>query len=106
MIDLVKPPTDNLYKFAAIFGLILIMVGFVFPPSLFYRSSLELLKTSAGEDELEAYQKFAVERNWILDERKMQVAAERNKLQQRLDNLDSHKEMRVSRVRSINWKRR
>ena len=87
MIDLIKPPTDNLYKFAAIFGLILIVVGFVFPPMLFYRSSLELLKSVAGEDELEAHQKFAVERNWILDERKMHVEAERNKLQQRLDNL-------------------
>lgn len=88
MIDLIKPPTDNLYKFVAIFGLILIVVGFIFPPTLFYRSSLELLKSVAGEDELEAHQKFAVERNRIFNERKMQVAAERNKLQQRLDNLD------------------
>src|ERR1041384_7117063 len=97
MIDLIKPPTDNLYKFAAIFGLVLIVVGFVFPPWLFYRSSLELLKSFAGQDELEVYQKFAADRNWVFDERKMQVAAEQAKLQQRLDALVQSQSASVSR---------
>lgn len=87
MIEFIKPPTDNLYKFAAIFGLVLIVVGFTFPPWLFYQSSLQYLKSLAGDDELAAHKKFAEVRNRVLKERRETVAAERAKLQQRLDNL-------------------
>ena len=87
MWDLIKPPTDNLYKFAATFGLVLFVVGFVVPPWVFYRSSLEYLKSLAGEDELAAYKKYADERNKIFEERRKKVEAEQVRLQQRRDNL-------------------
>ena len=86
-LDLIKPPTDNLYKFAAVFGLILVVVGFVFPPWLFYRSSLEYLKSAAGKDDLAAHQKFAQVRYRVLSERWSQLALERARLQQRLNSL-------------------
>lgn len=91
MIDLIKPPTDNLYKFAALFGLVLFVVGFVFPPWLFYQSSLEYLKSLAGDDELAVHKKFTEERNNILEARKEQVKLELDNLQKRLDNLASSK---------------
>lgn len=89
IVDLIKPPTDNLYKFAAIFGLVLFVGGLVFPPWLFYQSSLELLKTVAGKDELAAHEKFAQERKQQLERRKNQAETELKQLQARLGNLAS-----------------
>lgn len=90
MVDLLKPPTDNLYKFAAIFGLVLIVVGFVFPPWVFYRSSLEYLKSLAGEDELNAYKKFADERSRTLDARTQQARDELDQIQKQRDSLQTN----------------
>lgn len=87
MFDLLKPPTDNLYKFAAIFGLVLIVVGFIFPPWVFYRSSLEYLKSLAGEDDLTAYRKFAEARSRTLDARTQQAKDELDQIQKQHDSL-------------------
>jgi len=89
MFELIKPPTDNLYKFAAIFGLVLFVVGFVFPPWLFYQSSLELLKTVAGNKELRAHEKFAEERRRQLETRKNEAETQLEQLQARLSSLAS-----------------
>jgi len=89
MMDLIKPPTDNLYKFTAIFGLVLFVGGLVLPPWLFYQSSLELLKTVAGKDELAAHELFAQERKQQLERRKNQAETELKQLQARLSNLAS-----------------
>src|SRR6185295_11203044 len=89
MLDLIKPPTDNLYKFAAIFGLVLFVVGFVFPPWLFHQSGLELLKAVAGKEELAAHEEFALERIQQLETRKNQVETQLKQLQARLSALGS-----------------
>ena len=83
-VDLIKPPTDNLYKFLAMFGTIVFLVGFIFPPMMFYQSSLEFLKSLGGDKELAVHEEFAVQRKRSFEERKRQLAAEAADLQNRL----------------------
>ena len=90
MFDLLKPPTDNLYKFAALFGLVLIVVGLFFPPWIFYRSSLEYLKSLAGEDDLTAYKKFTEARSRTLDARTQQAKDELDQIQKQRDSLKTN----------------
>lgn len=87
MIDLVKPPTDNLYKFIAVAGLVLMVLGLIYAPWLFYRSTWETLKSAEADAELEVHRKFAKERQKTLDERKQRVEAERDTLKKRIAQL-------------------
>ena len=87
MIDLVKPPTDNLYKFIAVGGLVLMVLGVIYAPWLFYRSTWETLKSAQADAELEVHRKFAKERQKTLDARKQQIEVERDTLKKRIAEL-------------------
>jgi hypothetical protein len=87
MIDLVKPPTDNLYKFIALAGLVLVVLGVIYAPWLFYRSTWETLKLEQLNAELKVHRKFAEERQKTLDARKQQLEAERDTLKKRIAEL-------------------
>lgn len=87
MIDLVKPPTDNLYKFIALAGLVLVVLGLIYAPWLFYRSTWETLKLAQLNAELNVHRKFAEERQKTLDERKRRLEVERDTLKKRIAEL-------------------
>lgn len=89
MIDLIKPPTDNLYKFAAVFGLVLFVGGLFFPPWLFHQSGLELLKAVAGNKELAVYETLGEERKQQLKTRTQQAETQLKQLQDRISHLAS-----------------
>lgn len=44
MMDFLKPPTDNLYKFVAMSGLVLFLVSMTYPPWLSYRFSSSIFE--------------------------------------------------------------
>lgn len=58
MMDFLKPPTDNLYKFVAMSGLVLFLVSMTYPPWLSYRFSSSIFElekdTKILELEIEA----------------------------------------------------
>jgi len=89
MMDLLKPPTDNLYKFMTVGGIVLTVVGVIFPPMFFQQTAMEYLAHLHGRDELKVHEKFTKERLETLELRKQQTADEKNKLQQRLNQLTS-----------------
>jgi hypothetical protein len=41
-MDFLKPPTDNLYKFVPIPGLLLVLVSLTYPPWLSYRLNISI----------------------------------------------------------------
>ena len=41
-MDFLKPPTDNLYKFLAMSGLLLLLVSQTYPPCLYYRLNISM----------------------------------------------------------------
>jgi len=43
-VNIPLPPTDNLYKFIAIFGLVVTVVGFVFPRILIFDLQTQIIK--------------------------------------------------------------
>jgi len=51
--DFLKPPTDNLYKFMCIVGLILFLVSVTYPPWLLHRSTLALLEAQRDSELLQ-----------------------------------------------------
>ncbi len=57
-----QPPTDNLYKFMAVSGIVLIIAGFFVPPVFFLQAGMEYLTQLRGSDELKVQRKFTAER--------------------------------------------
>ena len=89
MMSLFTPPTDNLYKFLAVSGVVLVIAGFYFPPVFFRQTGMEYLEQLRGSKELEVREEFAKERLDTLTLREQQTLDEKNKLQKRLDGLKS-----------------
>lgn len=88
-MDLLKPPTDNLYKFMAVGGIVLAVVCIIFPSMFFLQTSAEYLAYLRGRDELKVHEKFTKERLETLELRKQQTTDEKNKLEERLNQLTS-----------------
>lgn len=89
MMSLFTPPTDNLYKFVALSGIVLIVAGLTIPPVFFHQTGMEYLAQLHDSKEFEVQEKFVNERLPILDGRKEQVLNQKDNLQQRLDRLKS-----------------
>jgi hypothetical protein len=89
MMSLFTPPTDNLYKFLAVSGIVFFIAGVYFPPVFFRQTGMEYLAQLRSSDELKAHEKFVDQRLKILDARKQQALEDKDKLQQRLDKLKS-----------------
>ena len=85
----ITPPTDNLYKFMAVGGLVLIIAGVTVPPVFFQQTGFEYLAQLRGSDELKVHQEFARQRQETLNHREQQARDEKQKLQKRLDELNS-----------------
>jgi hypothetical protein len=89
MMDLLKPPTDNLYKFIAVSGVVLIVAGLAYPPVFFHQTGMEYLTQVRSSKELEVHEKFIKERLETLNLRQQQAIDEKTKLQKRLNELNS-----------------
>ena len=87
MMDIFTPPTDNLYKFMALSGIVLILAGVIVPPVFFQQTGMEYLAQLRSSDELGVQEKFVKERLDTLKSREQQASSEKDKLQQRLDKL-------------------
>jgi hypothetical protein len=52
-MDFLKPPTDNLYKFLAMSGLLLFLVSMTYPPWLYYRLNISIYELEKDSKILE-----------------------------------------------------
>jgi hypothetical protein len=86
MMSLFTPPTDNLYKFMALAGVVLI-AAFAVPLVIFHQAGTEYLDQLRGSKELAVQERFTKDRLGMLEGRKQQVLDQKNKLQNRLDGL-------------------
>lgn len=86
MLSLFTPPTDNLYKFMALSGIVLV-AAFGVPLVFFHQAGTEYLDQLFGSKELEVQEKFANERLGMLEGRKQQLLNRKNELQNRLNGL-------------------
>jgi len=87
MMDVLQPPTDNLYKFLAVSGVVLFIAGMFAPLVLFQQTGMEYLEQLRGSEELQVQEKFTNERLETLKQRELQATEEKKKLQKRLDGL-------------------
>src|SRR5690349_2470164 len=87
MMDVFQPPTDNLYKFMAVSGIVLIVAGVLGPPVFFQQTGMEYLAQLRGSEELRVQEKFTNERFKTLKNREDQARDQKDKLQKRLDGL-------------------
>lgn len=88
-MSIFTPPTDNLYKFVALSGIVLFLAGFLIPPVFFQETGMEYLKQLRGSDELQVQERFVNQRLETLKLRERQAIDERDKLQRRLVELNA-----------------
>ncbi|HKR15386.1 MAG TPA: hypothetical protein VJT15_25190 [Pyrinomonadaceae bacterium] len=88
-MSIFTPPTDNLYKFVALSGIVLFLAGFLIPPVFFQETGMEYLKQLRGSDELQVQERFVNQRLETLKLRERQAIDERDKLQKRLVELNA-----------------
>ncbi len=86
-MDFVKPPTDNLYKFQALSGLLIILISLIYPLWLFHKATLGYLAAENEEAQLTIQRRFTSARQEMLGRRKTAVAAEQDDLRKRIDEL-------------------
>lgn len=89
MMSLFTPPTDNLYKFLALTGLVFIAVGLAIPAVFFRQTGMEYLAQLRGSQELEVQEEFTNQRLETLKHREQEAIGRRTILQKRLDGLNS-----------------
>lgn len=87
MMDVFQPPTDNLYKFMAVGGIVLIVAGVLGPPVFFQQTGMEYLAQLRGSEELRVQEKFTNEQLETLKLREQQAKDQKDKLQKRLEAL-------------------
>ena len=88
MTSLFTPPTDNLYKFMALSGIVLV-VAFFIPLVFFRQTAMEYLAQVRGSKELEVQEKFVNQRLETLKLRQQHLIDTKNKLQKRLEGVNS-----------------
>ena len=86
-MDFLKPPTDNLYKFQALAGLLIILISLVYPLWFFHKATLGYLAAENEEAQLTIQRRFTLARQDMLTKRKTAIAAERDDLRKRIDQL-------------------
>lgn len=79
MMSIFTPPTDNLYKFMALSGIVLI-AAFIVPLLFFYQAGMEYLQQLRGSRELQAQERLVNERLETLNRRKENRNEELQKL--------------------------
>lgn len=83
-MSIFTPPTDNLYKFVALSGIVLFLAGFLIPSVFFQETGMEFLEQLRGSDELRVQEEFVKQRLETLEGRGNEARAQRDKLQNEL----------------------
>lgn len=86
-MSIFTPPTDNLYKFMALSGIVLI-IAFIVPLLFFHQTGMEYLEQVRGSKELEVQEKFVNQRLETLKLRDKEAKDEKQELQKRLAGLN------------------
>ena len=81
-------PTDNLYKFMAVGGIILVIAGVYYPPIFFHQTGMEYLAQLRTDKEYKVHQEFISQRLKTLAEREQKAKNQRTVLETRLAGLN------------------
>jgi hypothetical protein len=87
-MSIFTPPTDNLYKFMALSGIVL-MVAFIVPLAFFHQTGMEYLAQLRGSKELQVHEEFTNQRLETLKLREQQAIDRKKKLQKRLEGMNA-----------------
>jgi hypothetical protein len=66
LFELIKPPTDNLYKFHALVGLLLVLVSITYPVWLYHQALLLYFAARNEESQLQIQAEYVQERRNLL----------------------------------------
>lgn len=89
--DLLTPPTDNLYKFQAIAGLLLILVSVSYPPWLFHKAIVGYLAAENEKVQLQTQATFAQRRLDTLQRRLDTLLEDPDTLKSSMDALENRR---------------
>lgn len=99
-MDLLTPPTDNLYKFQAIAGLLLILVSVTYPPWLYHKAIMAYLAAEHEKVQLQTQATFAQSRRDTLERRRQTLLDDPDKLKQSIHDLESKQQETSDSARS------
>ncbi|HSE15582.1 MAG TPA: hypothetical protein VLB46_00930 [Pyrinomonadaceae bacterium] len=92
MLDLIRPPTDNLYKFQALVGLLLVLVSITYPVWLFRQALLLYFAARNEESQLQIQAEYVQERQNLLQNQMSSMLDDPDqlkKLKERIDDLEN-----------------
>lgn len=99
--DLLTPPTDNLYKFQAIAGLLLTLVSVSYPPWLFHKAIVGYLAAENEKVQLQTQATFAQERRNTFQRRLATMLDNPDVLKKSIDDLENKREPSDSETAQI-----
>jgi hypothetical protein len=89
MLDFLKPPTDNLYKFQSLAGLILLLFCLSYPPWLFHRALVAKFDADRRVAELRVEAAIAQDRRDVIRDRFDGNEKKKNHLEQKIHELEN-----------------
>lgn len=98
MIDFLKPPTDNLYKFMTLSGLILLLFSLSYPPWLLNKTKLAIYDAQRDLEILEMEQEADKTKYDEFNRQAAEMLADRELVERQLDAL----EKRIKSSKSAN----
>jgi hypothetical protein len=87
-MSIFTPPTDNLYKFMALSGIVL-MVAFIVPLAFFHQTGMEYLAQLRGSKELQVHEEITNQPLETLNLREQQAIDRKKKHQKRLEAMNA-----------------
>ena len=96
MFELIKPPTDNLYKFQALAGLLLSLVSLIYPTWLYHQALLRYLAAKNEETELQTQRDYVQKRLDILQSRMSMLLDDPVQLKKFIDDLEKQRLLTAS----------
>jgi len=91
MLDLIKPPTDNLYKFQALAGLLLALVSLLYPTWLYQQALLRYLDAKNGETELQTQTDYVQKRLDLLQVQMNTTLDDPDQMKKLIDDLENQR---------------
>ena len=99
MLELFKPPTDNLYKFQALAGLLLALVSLLYPTWLYHQALLRYLDAKNGETQLQIQADDVQKRLDLLQLQMNTMLDDPDQLKKSLDQLENQRLLVISTKR-------
>ena len=93
MLDLIKPPTDNLYKFQALVGLLLVLVSITYPVWLYHQALLLYFAARNEESQLQIQAEYVQERQNLLQSQISSMLDDPDQLKKLIDDLENQRRL-------------